>query len=43
MGEKINAFTICAGICEGKRPHGRPGHRWVETLTCILKKRDWRV
>jgi hypothetical protein len=28
MGEKMNAYRILVGKPEGKRPLGRPKHRW---------------
>jgi hypothetical protein len=29
MGEKRNAYRLLVGKPEGKRPLGRPRHRWV--------------
>jgi hypothetical protein len=37
MGEKVNAYRISVGKQEGKRPLGRPGHRWENNI-----KRDLR-
>jgi hypothetical protein len=28
MGEKRNAYRLLVGKPEGRRPLGRPGHRW---------------
>jgi hypothetical protein len=30
MGEKRNAYRLLVGKPEGKRPLGRPRHRWVD-------------
>jgi hypothetical protein len=32
MGEKRNAYRLLVGKPEGKRPLGRPRHRWVDIL-----------
>jgi hypothetical protein len=32
MGEKRNAYRILVGRPEGKRPLGRPRHRWVDNI-----------
>jgi hypothetical protein len=32
MGEKKNAYRILVGKPEGKRPLGRPRHRWVDNI-----------
>jgi hypothetical protein len=32
MGEKKNAYRILVGNPEGKRPLGRPSHRWVNNI-----------
>jgi hypothetical protein len=32
MGEKINAFRLLTERPEGKRPLGRPRHRWVDNI-----------
>jgi hypothetical protein len=29
MGETINVYKIVVGNPEGKRPFGRPRHRWI--------------
>jgi hypothetical protein len=31
-GEKRNAYRILVGRAEGKRPLGRPRHRWVDNI-----------
>jgi hypothetical protein len=32
MGEKRNAYRILVGKPEGRRPLGRPRHRWVDSI-----------
>jgi hypothetical protein len=32
MGKKRNAYRILVGMPEGKRPLGRPRHRWVDNI-----------
>jgi hypothetical protein len=41
MGEKRNAYMIFVGKPEGKRPLGRPRHRWVDNIKMDLKERGW--
>jgi hypothetical protein len=31
-GEKRNAYRLLVGKAEGKRPLGRPRHRWVDNI-----------
>jgi hypothetical protein len=38
MGQKRNAYRILVGKSEGRRPLGRPGHRWRMILKCILER-----
>jgi hypothetical protein len=38
MGEPRNAYRILVGKPEGKRPLGRPRHRWVDNIKKILKR-----
>jgi hypothetical protein len=38
MGEKRNAYRILVGNPEGKRPLGRPRHRWVDNIKIDLKR-----
>jgi hypothetical protein len=41
MAKKMNAYRILVGKTEGKRPIGRPRHRWVDNIKMDLKKIEW--
>jgi hypothetical protein len=41
MGEKRNGYRILVGKPEGKRPLGRPRHRWVDNIKMDLRKIRW--
>jgi hypothetical protein len=41
MGEKRNAYRILVGNAEGKRPLGRPRHRWVDNIKVNLRGIGW--
>jgi hypothetical protein len=36
MGEKRNVYRLLVGKPEGKRPLGRPTHRWVDNIKMDL-------
>jgi hypothetical protein len=36
IGEKRNAYRLLVGKPEGKRPLGRPRHRWVDNIMMDL-------
>jgi hypothetical protein len=40
MGKK-NAYRILVGNPEGRRPLGRPRHRWVDNIKIDLKEIGW--
>jgi hypothetical protein len=40
MGEMRNAYSILVGKPEGKRPLGRPRHRW-EDIKMDLRETGW--
>jgi hypothetical protein len=39
MGEKITALLV--GNPDGKRPLGRPSHRWVDNIMMDLVEIGW--
>jgi hypothetical protein len=41
MGENSNAYRILVGMPEGKRPLGRPRHRWVDNIIMDLRQIGW--
>jgi hypothetical protein len=36
MGEKRNMYRLLVGKPEGKRPLGRPRHRWMDSIKMDL-------
>jgi hypothetical protein len=38
MEEKRNAYRILVGKPQGKRPLGRPRHRWVDNIKMNLRE-----
>ena len=32
MGKRRGAYRVLVGKPEGKRPHGRPRHRWKDNI-----------
>jgi hypothetical protein len=40
-GEKRNAYRILVGKPEGKRPLGRPRHRWENNIKMDLRAIGW--
>jgi hypothetical protein len=41
MGDKTYAYSVLAGKSEGKRPLGRPRHRWVDNIKMDLTETRW--
>jgi hypothetical protein len=38
MGEKRNVYRLLTGKPEGKRPLGRPRHRWIDNIKMDLSE-----
>jgi hypothetical protein len=43
MGVMGSAYKILVGNPEGKRPRGRPRHRWEDNIRRYLKGTGWEV
>jgi hypothetical protein len=41
MGKRGNACRILVGKLEGRRPLGRPRHRWVDNIKIDLREIEW--
>jgi hypothetical protein len=41
MGEKRNVYRLLVRKPEGKRPLGRPRHRWVDNIKMNLGEIGW--
>jgi hypothetical protein len=41
MGEKRIAYRLLVGKPKGKRPLGRPRHRWVDNIRMDLREVRW--
>jgi hypothetical protein len=40
-GEKRNVYRILVGKPEGRRPLGRPRHRWEDNIKMDLREIGW--
>ena len=38
MGERRGIYRVFVGKTEGKRPHGRPRHRWEDYINMDLQE-----
>jgi hypothetical protein len=43
MGEERKVYRILLGNPEGKRPPGRPRHRWEDGIRMYLREIAWGV
>jgi hypothetical protein len=43
MGEMRNAYNILVGKPDGKKPLGRPRHRWEDNIRMDLSEIGWEV
>jgi hypothetical protein len=41
IGEVKNAYNIFVEKCEGKRPLGKPRHKWKDSIKVDLKETGW--
>jgi hypothetical protein len=42
MGEERKLYSVLVGMSEGKRPLGRPRHRWEDGIRMDLRESSWR-
>jgi hypothetical protein len=42
MGEERKVFRVLVGKPEGKRPPGRPRHRWEDGIRMDVREIGWR-
>jgi hypothetical protein len=43
MGEKRNVYRLLVGKPEGRRPLGRPRHRWIDNIKMDLLETELGV
>jgi len=43
MGDMRNAYRLLVGKPGGKRPLGRPKHRWEDNIRMNLREIGWEV
>jgi len=43
LGGRRGAYTVLVGRPEGKRPFGRPRHRWENIIKINLQELGWRA
>jgi len=41
MGERSGLYRVVVGKPKGKRPLGRPRHRWEDTIKLDLQEVGW--
>jgi hypothetical protein len=41
MGERRGAYRALVGKPEGRRPHGRPRHRWEDNIKMDFREVGW--
>jgi hypothetical protein len=41
MGEERNVYRVLMGKPEGKRPLGRPRHRWEDGIRMDIRESGW--
>jgi hypothetical protein len=41
IGKRRDVYRILVGKPEGRRPLGRPGHRWVDNIKMDLREIGW--
>jgi hypothetical protein len=42
IGERRGVYSVLVGNPEGKRPLGRPRHRWEDEIKIDLQEVEWR-